>query len=86
MDNWAKLQEEAEKYRGTLVLDGFSVRLLLNIEEHEDDYYYVLYTKDNDTYFLSCVGRIIFLKDELDTSAYEYMLNIWNLNCRILAK
>lgn len=86
MDNWTTLQEEASKYRGTLVLDGFHVRLLLNIEEDEDDYYYVLFTRDNETYFSSCVGRIIFLKDELDISAYEYILDIWNLNCRILAK
>jgi hypothetical protein len=82
MDNLTIFKGYHEKYKGTLVLDHFKVCLFRGmIFDEEDDYYYDLleYAKKK-SYWMSGVGRIIFLKDVFSKEEYEYLRDTWNYN------
>lgn len=86
MTTFKELQEETDKYKDTLVLDLFEVRLFRRVIEDPDDYYYEYITLKGNTYLSSCVGWIIPLIDRLDKKQYNHLARIWNLNNTIQIK
>lgn len=80
-----KLKEELDSYKGTLVLDGFKVVLLLDAVEEEDDFYWVYYHPnrrgyDTSLYLSSCVGGYTPLKGFIPDEDYDRMVKIFELN------
>lgn len=79
MLTFESLKKETDKYRYTLVLDCFRVALFFGVTETEEDFYYNLAKYNNPyLYCLSCVGRLVFLKDVLKPDDYNYLVGVWN--------
>jgi hypothetical protein len=74
------LKKELEPYKNTLVINGlFKISLLVDVIEDEDDYYWV-FKSDNQVVHISCLVEWIPLKGFIDSSKYESLVSIWNLN------
>jgi len=86
MTTLKELQEETDKYKDTLVIDFFKIRLFRQIIEDPDDFYYKLVSYKGRVSLLSCVGSFIPLIDSLSKKQYNYLANIWNLNNTIQIK
>jgi hypothetical protein len=80
MTTLKELQEETDKYKDTLVLDFFEVKLFRQIVEDPDDFYYEFVDLRGKISLSSCVGWIMPLIDRLDKEQYNYLAQIWNLN------
>jgi hypothetical protein len=82
MDNLEIFKGYDSEYKGTLVLEHFNVVLFKGmILDQEDDYYYdLLKEREEKSYWMSGVGRIVFLKSVLDADDYSYLVQVWNYN------
>ena len=81
-----ELQKETDKYKDTLVIDFFRIKLFRRIIEDPDDFYYEFVDYKGCVSLLSCVGSFIPLIDCLSKKQYNYLVNIWNLNNTIQIK
>lgn len=76
-----KLQKEADDMRNEIVLDVFhTYRLLGWTDQEEEDYYWIVQKRNNTIVLYSCVGSFIKLKDSISDKDYAYIENIWNMN------
>jgi hypothetical protein len=75
-----ELQKETDKYKNTLVLDFFEVKVFKEIIDDTEDYYYVYMGWRGNKSLCSCVGWFIPLIDRLDKDQYNYLARIWNGN------
>lgn len=80
MADLISLKKEMEGYGNTLVLDDFNVVMLLNVEEHKEDFYWVLEKFDDTIYYKSCCGGWLPLLDYLPEDKYTELKNIWEMN------
>jgi hypothetical protein len=69
------------KHRNELMLDHFEiVRLLGWTKQYEEDYYYILDTRQKGIVLFSCVGCPIPLKRKISNFDYYHLEDIWYLN------
>lgn len=84
MATFKEIQQEVERYKGTLVIVGFRVVLLMGVVDGGDDYYYQIcenVSMGQDKHLLhSCVMGFVPIKDKIDATEYQRMVHIWNLN------
>lgn len=81
MVTFSELEEETNKYKDTLVLDFFEVKLFRRVTEDPDDYYYEYFGwRETEPTWCSAVGWFIPLIDRLDKDQYNYLVSVWNLN------
>lgn len=91
-DNRKIIQREVDKHRHELVFDSpFRVQQLIGwTDQFEEDYYYILWSREDGLSFQSCVGGFDWLKKRLSKKEYYNALRVWNYNCptiqEILAK
>lgn len=91
-DNRKIIQREVDKHRHELVFDSpFRVAQLIGwTDQFEEDYYYILWSREQGLHFQSCVGGFDWLKKRLSKKEYYNALKVWNYNCptiqEILAK
>jgi hypothetical protein len=78
-DNWTILTKEFNQHQGELVLDGFQVVELIDLIDGEEDYYWI-FNNGRGIQGLSCVGRVIFLKDSLPEEEYNYLRSTFDYN------
>lgn len=74
------LNKIAEPYINTLVIDNYTIKRLVSVEDGEEDYYWVC-----DSFFegitkSSCCGCFTPLKGFLPLEQYQRLVDIWNLN------
>ena len=81
-DNAYRIQKKANEHRHELVLDPpFGVVWLLGwTDQYNDDYYWVIYSKERGVELHSCVGGFIRLNKKLDGFDYYHMKHVWGLN------
>lgn len=80
MDTKEEILKEIENHKNELVLNFFEVVKLIGFCEGEEDYYYeVLSLKTGKTY-LSCVGKLIWLKNVISNEDYNMLEHIFKLN------
>ena len=82
MNNWKILKKQLENYKISLIINLFSIMLLIDIKEEDDDYYYVFEQLDWSLSLCSAVSKPIFLKDNIQNIDYTRLVEIWNLNSR----
>lgn len=75
-----KLQEKANPFVGTLVLDYFEIVKLQGIDYDGFDFYWVYLLKDGSKTLMSCVGSFIPLKGIIDDRSYNHLVWVWNKN------
>ncbi len=72
-------QKEVEPYIGTLVLYFFEVVRLMEVNQDEDDVYYVYYTKQGIVWSSVLTG-FMPLKGALHKDEYDRLVEWWKIN------
>lgn len=80
MTDLEKLKAKLEPYKNTLVLDFYNVVRLVDVEDGEDDFYWVYEGNKREIYRASCCCGWFPLKGVMADEDYKYLRNIWNLN------
>lgn len=76
-----ELKEKLKPYKDTLVIDEFDrISRLVDVEDGEEDFYWVLDNSKEGIYRFSCVGGWIPLKGFIPDKDYNRMVYKWNLN------
>jgi len=75
MNQFEEFKQLTEQFLGQLVInptDGCVYRLL-DVEEDEEDFYYVLLNNDCSILYFSAILRVIPLKFKIEDNDYEYL-------------
>ena len=79
-NNLKLIKEELKTIGGQFVTDGYRVGYLVGAVATHEDYYYILLNNDKKIYFISCVGKIYKIDENVDLSKFE------DLICEIKSK
>lgn len=80
-DNLVHCVNFATEHKNELVLEGWSVCILLEgIVDDGEDYYWRLIKPHEGVGLHSCVGRVDPLKGKIDDEVYNHIFNLFKLN------
>jgi len=81
-DNAFLIQRDADLMRNEFVFDiPFNIVLLLGwTDQYDDDYYWVIYSKNRGIVRYSCCGGFVRLKGKLNGFDYYNIQHQWELN------
>ena len=81
MSTYEELVEESKQHKNELVLEGWTVVMLLEgIHDDGEDYYWRYLRQHHGMELSSCVGGHHYLKGELDTEVYDRLLELFKMN------
>lgn len=75
-----ELKEQIAPIKNTLVIYLFSVVMLVDVIEGEDDYYWLFETDSGCKKQVSCLLDFVPLKGYIATEQYERLVYFWDLN------
>ena len=79
--NLVPIVNEVFEHKNELVLEGWTVCLLLDgIADDGEDWYYRLVEPNEGIVYHSCVGRITYLKGKISDDEYDYIYNMFKMN------
>ena len=77
------MQKEVEQHRGELCFDLLDLVELVDFGEDDEDYYYIVRTRQGKIYWTSGVTIPVWLKNQLTEVDYNRLKYLWDMNKKL---